>query len=91
MRAHGAVTLGTGVGGGIVIGDLLVEGEKRRLGTGHIIIDYLRRRALCSAASAGISKPNASATAVVSAGKILQEGRPARARFCIDAGEDLRH
>ena len=38
-------TLGTGVGGGIIIGDMLVSGENSAGGEcGHMIIDYQRGR-----------------------------------------------
>ncbi len=59
-------TLGTGVGGAIIVGDVLVEGEH---GTGaelgHTIIDYNETARLCACGQRGHLEAYASATAVV--------------------------
>ena len=56
-------TLGTGVGGGIVIGDLLVEGENSAGSElGHLIIDYHDDAPLCSCGQRGHLEAYASAT-----------------------------
>ena len=59
-------TLGTGVGGGIIIGDLLVEGENSAGSElGHMIIDYHDNARLCSCGQRGHLEAYASASAVV--------------------------
>lgn len=60
------LTLGTGVGGGIVIGDLSVDGENS-CGSecGHITIDYHDYARLCGCGQPGHLEAYASATAVV--------------------------
>ena len=59
-------TLGTGVGGGIIIGDLLVEGENSAgAELGHMIIDYHDDARVCSCGQRGHLEAYASASAVV--------------------------
>ncbi len=59
-------TLGTGVGGGIVIGDVLVEGENSAGSElGHLIIDYHDTARECSCGQRGHLEAYASAPAVV--------------------------
>jgi glucokinase len=65
--AHSLVlfTLGTGVGGGIVIGDLVVEGEHSHgAEVGHIVIEMTNGRP-CGCGRSGCLEAYASATAVV--------------------------
>jgi glucokinase len=58
-------TLGTGVGGGIIIGDMLIEGDHSHGGElGHIIIDMNPNARMC-ASGRGHLEGYASATAVV--------------------------
>jgi glucokinase len=60
------LTLGTGVGGGIIIGDLLVDGENSHGGElGHIIIDYTESARVCPCGQLGHLEAYASATAVI--------------------------
>lgn len=60
------LTLGTGVGGGIIIGDLSIDGENSHGSEcGHIIIDYQPDARLCSCGHTGHLEAYASATAVV--------------------------
>jgi glucokinase len=60
------LTLGTGVGGGIIIGDLLVDGENSHGGElGHIIIDYTEPARVCPCGQLGHLEAYASATAVI--------------------------
>ena len=55
-------TLGTGVGGGIIIGDLLVEGENSPgAELGHMIIDYHDDARMCSCGQRGHLEAYASA------------------------------
>lgn len=58
-------TLGTGVGGGVIIGDLLIEGDHSAGGElGHVIIDMNPNARMC-ASGRGHLEGYASATAVV--------------------------
>jgi glucokinase len=59
-------TLGTGVGGGIILGDQVVEGEHSHGGElGHLRIDMPDRGRLCGCGARGCLEAYASATAVV--------------------------
>lgn len=60
------LTLGTGVGGGIIIGDLSVDGENS-CGSecGHITIDYHDHARMCNCGQTGHLEAYASATALV--------------------------
>jgi glucokinase len=72
------LTLGTGVGCGVIIGDLIIEGENG-FGTecGHSIIDYNDSARLCSCGQKGHLEAYASAIAVVKRAKeALETGRP---------------
>lgn len=91
LRSMVLFTLGTGVGGGIVIGDLLVEGENSAGSElGHIIIDYHDDARMCSCGQRGHLEAYASATSVVKrTEEILQAGRVSSLRGRIDAGEEL--
>ncbi len=66
FRSMVLLTLGTGVGGGIIIGDLLVDGENSHGGElGHIIIDYTESARMCPCGQLGHLEAYASATAVI--------------------------
>lgn len=97
-------TLGTGVGGGIVIGDRILEGEHSHGGeVGHIKIEMTNPR-LCGCGKRGCLEAYASATAVVARarealaddggrsslhGDLKEKGRiSARAVFAAAAGGD---
>jgi glucokinase len=59
-------TLGTGIGSGIIIGDLDLKGEHSHgAECGHAIIDYRDDARLCNCGHRGHLEPYASATAVV--------------------------
>ena len=59
-------TLGTGVGGGIILGDVIVEGEHSHGGElGHMRIDMPDRGRLCGCGARGCLEAYASATNVV--------------------------
>ncbi len=76
MHSMVLFTLGTGVGGGIVIGDVLVAGEHSAGSElGHMIIDYNDDSRVCSCEQRGHLEAYASATAVV---KRTQEALDAR-------------
>ncbi|MCO6456723.1 MAG: ROK family protein [Pirellulaceae bacterium] len=60
------LTLGTGVGGGIIIGDLSIDGENSHGSEcGHIIIDSSPAARLCSCGQRGHLEAYASATALI--------------------------
>jgi glucokinase len=84
-------TLGTGVGGGIIIGDLLVEGENSAGSElGHIIIDYNSDARLCSCGHTGHLEAYASASSVVKrTEEQLALGGPTSLRERLSRGEEL--
>jgi glucokinase len=84
-------TLGTGVGGGIVIGDLLVAGEHSAGSElGHLIIDHRDDARMCSCGQRGHVEAYASAPSVVKRTEaVLQSGRASSLAKRIDAGEEL--
>lgn len=85
------LTLGTGVGCGIVIGNLLVEGE-HGFGTecGHIIIDYDDDARMCPCGQTGHLEAYASATAVIRrTHEALNQGRTSSLARRLAAGEEL--
>jgi glucokinase len=84
-------TLGTGVGGGIVIGDLLVEGEHSAGSElGHLMIDYHDNARLCSCGQRGHIEAYCSAPAVVRrTEELLEAGQASSLRKRIEAGEEL--
>jgi len=60
------LTLGTGVGGGIILGDEVIDGENSHgAECGHAIIDYRDSARVCSCGGSGHLEAYASATAVV--------------------------
>lgn len=78
FRSLVMLTLGTGVGCGVIIGDLIIEGENGH-GTecGHIIIDPADDARLCSCGHTGHLEAYASALAVVArAQEAMNAGRP---------------
>jgi glucokinase len=84
-------TLGTGVGGGIVIGDLLVEGEHSAGSElGHLIIDYNDDARMCSCGQRGHLEAYASATSVVKrTEELLAAGRQSSLSQRIANGNEL--
>ena len=71
------LTLGTGVGGGIIIGDLSVDGENSHGSEcGHIIIDTSSTARMCGCGQAGHLEAYCSATALVArTHELLAKGR----------------
>src|SRR5262249_40942564 len=60
------LTLGTGVGGGIIVGDTLIDGENSAGSElGHMIIDYHDDARWCTCGQHGHLEAYSSATAVV--------------------------
>lgn len=84
-------TLGTGVGCGVIIGDLLIEGENSHgAECGHIIIDYREDARLCGCGQRGHLEAYASATAVIRrTEEALATDRPSSLRARVAAGEAL--
>ena len=84
-------TLGTGVGGGIIIGELLVDGENSAGSElGHLIIDYHDDARHCSCGQRGHLEAYASALAVVKrAHEALQTGQKSSVATRIAGGEEL--
>ncbi|MEZ6070141.1 MAG: ROK family protein [Pirellulales bacterium] len=82
-------TLGTGVGCGVIIGDLLVTGENSHgAECGHIIIDYRDDARVCSCEQSGHLEAYASATAVVKRiEEVLATGRESSVGRRVAAGE----
>jgi glucokinase len=84
-------TLGTGVGGGIVIGETLVEGEHSAGSElGHLIIDHHSDARLCSCGLRGHVEAYCSAPAVVRrAAELLQAGRASSLKQHLAQGQEL--
>jgi glucokinase len=86
------LTLGTGVGGGIIIGDLSIDGENSHGSEcGHIIIDYQDDARMCSCKRRGHLEAYASATSVVKrAEEALEDpAKKTSLRAKLAAGEEL--
>jgi len=85
------LTLGTGVGGGIIIGELSIDGENSHgAECGHIIIDYNPGARVCGCGQAGHLEAYASATAVVKrVQEALDDGATTSLRDRLTAGEEL--
>ena len=83
-------TLGTGVGGGIIIGDMLIEGDHSHGGElGHIVIDMNNDALLCNSGR-GHLESYASATALISRTEAaLARGVETSVRQRIAAGEKV--
>jgi len=84
-------TLGTGVGGGIIIGDLAIDGENGAGSElGHVIIDYNENARMCSCGKRGHLEAYASATSLVRrTEEALAAGRSSTLAARVAAGEAL--
>jgi glucokinase len=84
-------TLGTGVGGGIIIGDFSIEGEHGAgAELGHVIIDYHDTARLCSCGGRGHLEGYASATALIQrTAEALADGRPSSLSARVASGAEL--
>lgn len=84
-------TLGTGVGGGIIIGDLAIDGRHSAgAECGHQIIDYREDARMCPCGQPGHVEAYVSATAVVKrTAEALDEGRKSSLTHRLAAGEEL--
>src|SRR5436190_20572742 len=72
------LTLGTGVGGGIIIGDLSIDGENSHGSEcGHIIVDNSPSARMCGCGQPGHLEAYCSATALVArTHELIAQGRP---------------
>jgi glucokinase len=85
------LTLGTGVGGGIIVDGHLIDGQHSHGSEcGHIIIDYHDEARMCPCGQRGHLEAYASATALVRrTEEVLATARPTSIRTCLDRGESL--
>jgi len=84
-------TLGTGLGGGIIVHDMSIDGAHSHGGEcGHIIIDYHETARLCGCGHRGHLEAYVSAVALVDrTEEALRTGRVSSLRSVLDAGEEL--
>jgi glucokinase len=85
------LTLGTGIGVGIILGDMVLRGEHSYGGeSGHIVIDGREDARFCGCGRRGHLEAYASATAVIKrTAELLEAGRPSTLRQRLAAGEPL--
>jgi glucokinase len=85
------LTLGTGVGGGIIIGDMSIDGEHSHGSEcGHIIIDYGKNARMCACGQRGHLEAYASATALIKrTEEMLVTARPSSVRERLEGGDAL--
>ncbi len=91
LRSMVLLTLGTGIGGGIIVDGLLVVGEHSHgAECGHIIIDYNDGARLCGCGQRGHLEAYASATAVVKrTQEALDGGRKSSLTARLEVGGEL--
>lgn len=84
-------TLGTGIGCGIIIGDLSIDGENSHgAECGHLIIDFSENARICGCGRRGHLEAYASATAVVQRMReLLDAGHPTVLRKRAEEGRPL--
>jgi len=84
-------TLGTGVGGGIVLNGEVLDGENSHGGElGHLCIDYGPNARICGCGQPGHLEAYASATGLVGrAREALQAGRDSRVNELLAEGQEL--
>ena len=85
------LTLGTGVGGGIIVGDESIDGDHSHgAECGHIIIDYQDDALVCPCGKPGHLEAYASATGVIARTKTaLAGGAQSSLTAKLQAGEEL--
>ncbi len=91
FRSMVLLTLGTGVGGGIIVNNFSVDGEHSHgAECGHIIIDYQADARVCNCGRKGHLEGYASATALVKrAQEAIDSGRKTSMSHRIDNGEKI--
>ncbi len=84
-------TLGTGIGSGIIIGDLSIDGEHSHGGEcGHLIIDFAPGARMCGCGRRGHLEAYASATAVIQrTQEAINAGRSTSLSTRLDEGAPL--
>ena len=85
------LTLGTGLGGGIIYGGTSIDGEHSHGSEcGHLIIDYHPDARMCACGHRGHLEAYASATGLIQrAEEVLATARPTSIRARLDDGERL--
>ena len=85
------LTLGTGIGCGIIMGDLMLDGENSHgAECGHIIIDHRETARVCGCGQRGHLEAYASATAVIKRmQEALDSGRPSSLAGAVAAGQQI--
>jgi glucokinase len=85
------LTLGTGIGGGIIVNDISIDGEHSHgAECGHIIIDYHDDARFCPCGQPGHLEAYASALSVIKrTQEALDAGRTSSLKKRIAAGEEL--
>lgn len=85
------ITLGTGVGGGIIVGDMSIDGDHSHgAECGHIIIEISDKARMCTCGHAGHLEAYCSATAMVKRGtELLAEGRESSMKARTEGGETM--
>jgi glucokinase len=91
FRSMVLFTLGTGIGCGIIIGDLTIDGENSHGGEcGHIIVDQNDDARMCGCGQPGHLEAYASATAVIArANEALSAGRKSSLIARLERGDEL--
>ena len=91
MRHFVVITLGTGVGSGIVIDGQLVYGSDGFAGElGHMIIDTSPHARLCSCGRRGCFETYCSARGIIwTAKELMESGRPTLLQELADQGKEL--
>lgn len=91
FRSIVMLTLGTGVGGGIIINDVAIEGEHSHgAECGHVPIDNSANARVCSCGLKGHLEAYASATALIKrCEEALRDGVPSSLAEPYAAGEDI--
>jgi glucokinase len=84
-------TLGTGIGCGIIVGDLSIDGENSHgAECGHLIIDYAEDARVCGCGQPGHLEAYASATAVIKrTEQALTNGQSTTLRERLNSGIEL--
>lgn len=85
------ITLGTGVGGGIIVEDLSVDGaHSHGSEIGHMLIDLSPEARLCPCGNRGHLEAYCSATSIVKrTEELLEKARPTSIRERLDSGDAL--
>ena len=91
LRSLILLTLGTGIGGGIIVDDMPIDGHHSHgAEVGHIIIDHRDSAQVCACGATGHLEGYVSANAVIRRTReALNSGRPSSITERLDAGAEL--